>query len=277
MPSDLSSLVVDTRWAADHLHDPAVRFVEADMTPEEYDSGHIPGAVFWNMPLDLMRPDFSVNLDPDAMGALLSRSGIGQETTVVCYGRFAAAGAWLFWLLRVFGHADVRVLDGGRQKWIAEGRAQETTRPNVTPTAYQVQPPDASLRAFLPEVQAAVHSSAHVLVDVRSPQEFCGEWYYSEPPKENERAGHIPGAVHIGFEATLQPDGAFRPLEELQALFASHGVTPDKEIFTYCTVGARSSHTWFVLKHLLGYPSVRNYDGSWHEWSRQIDAPIASE
>ena len=264
-------MLVDTQWVAEHANDANVRLVETDLSPADYQSGHLPGAVFWNMPADLLKPDFSINFEVAAMETLLSRSGISQETTVVCYGSLPSIGATLFWLLKVFGHKDVRVLEGGRQKWIAEGRALESDSPEIAPTAYHAQAPDAALRVFHEEVQEAIHDNTYVLLDVRSPEEFSGEWYYAAPPQGDERAGHIPGAVHIGFEQALNADGTFKSPQELTTLYSAQGVTPDKAVITYCTVGARSSQIWFVLKHLLGYPNVRNYDGSWREWSRLSD------
>ena len=265
---DHADILVDAQWVSDHLDNPDVRIIDADMTEYAYRFGHIPGAVFWNMGTDLLNADFSLNLETAHMEALLSRSGVSQETTIICCGGLPAAETLLFWLMRVFGHKDVRVLDGSRRKWIAEGRPLETEPPAIIPTHYTAQPPDAKLRAFSTEVQAALSNPSSVLVDVRTPQEFSGEWYYAEPPRGEERAGHIPGAVNIGLEEALNADGTFKSDSEIRELFGSNGITPDKEVITYCTIGARATQTWFVLKHLLGYPRVRNYDGSWGEWSR---------
>lgn len=267
-------VLVDTQWVFDHLNNPNVRLIEADMSPEIYNAGHIPSAVFWNVSADLLLPDYRINFDIPALEELLSRSGISKDITVIAYGDFPATGAWLFWLLKVFGHRDVRVFNGGRQKWIAEGRPLTTQQPNIVPTHYHAQSPDANLRAFCDDVRESIGRADRVLVDVRSPQEYKGEWFFTKPPEQTERAGHIPGAVHVSYELTLNEDGTFKPIEELQALYSSKGITPDKEAIAYCAIGGRSGHTWFVLKYLLGYPNVRNYDGSWNEWSRLSHMPI---
>jgi thiosulfate/3-mercaptopyruvate sulfurtransferase len=266
-------VIVDTQWVADHLSDPNIRLIEVDPAPHAYEAGHIKGAVFWNAIADLMVLDGYNNFDPPAFEALLARSGITNDTTVIAYSDIPAGGAWIFWLLKVFGHRDVRVLNGGRRKWIAEERPL-TTQSIVTPTQYRIQKPDASLRALHEDVRESIKRTDRVLVDVRTPQEYSGEWFYAKPPEGDERTGHIPGAVHIYYEQALNDDGTFKSIEELQALYSGKGITPDKEAIAYCAVGARSGHTWFVLKYLLGYPHVRNYDGSWNEWSRLPDALI---
>lgn len=267
-------VLVDSQWIVDHLNDPNVRVVEADLTPQAYNTGHIPGAVFWNMLTDLLLPDYRINFDPIAWEKLLARSGIANDTTVITYGDFPASGAWLFWLLKVFGHRDVRVLNGSRRKWVAEGRPLTTETPTIVPTQYQVQSPDSSLRAFHDEVRESIGRADRVLVDVRTPQEYSGELFMIEPPKETERAGHIPSAVPVYYELALNEDGTFKSIKDLQALYSDKGITSDKKVITYCAVGGRSGHTWFVLKYLLGYPNVQNYDGSWNEWSRLPNMPI---
>ena len=266
-------VLVDTQWVVDHLNDPNVRLVQTDMSPQVYNAGHIPGTVFWNA-TDLLLPDQRTNFDPVAMVGLLARSGITNDTTVITYGDYPAVGGWLFWLLKVFGHRDVRVLNGGRQKWIAEGRPLTTEQPIITPTDYHAQAADASLQASREYVQESMTQADRVLVDVRTAQEYSGEWFFTQPPEGTERGGHIPGAVHMGYELAFNDDGTFKPIEGLQSLYSSKGITPDKEAIAYCALGARSGHTWFVLKYLLGYPNVRNYDGSWNEWSRFPDMPI---
>jgi thiosulfate/3-mercaptopyruvate sulfurtransferase len=267
-------VLVDTQWVVDHLNDPNVRLIDAGVSPEAYNTGHIPGAVFWNGFTDLLLPDWRTNFDTDALEKLLARSGITNDTTVITYGDYPATGGWLFWFLNVFGHHNVRVLNGGRQKWIAEGRPLTTEQPHVIPTHYRAQIPDASLRASCEYVQESIGQTNRVLVDARTPQEYSGEWLMMEPAKETERAGHIPGAVHIPYELTLNEDGTFKSVEQLQAIYSDKGITPDKEAIAYCAIGARSGHTWFVLKYLLGYPNVRNYDGSWNEWSKLPDMPV---
>ena len=265
------NVLVDTQWLVDHLDDPMVRIVELDMTPELY---HIPGAVYWNIFTDFMRPDLSMNLEPDTIGKLLSRSGISPETTVIGYGSSVCTGAILFWLLRMFGHDNVYVLDGGYQKWIAEDRPLVTEFSNFASTQYQVSLPDTSLRVIQQEVQASLNRSDCVLLDVRTVPEFRGEIFMEKPPEGAECGGHIPGAINVDYTQTLHDDETFKSYEELHTFFVSQGITADKEVFPYCAVGGRSAFIWFVLKYLLGYPRVRNYDGSWNEWGRLPNAPI---
>lgn len=267
-----ADVLVSTDWLAAHLGDPQVRIVESDLSPEGYFTGHIPGAVFWDVFADLLTPSQAMNLDPSAFAALMGRSGISRESTVVVYSAEPGVGGWLFWLLKAFGHADVRVLNGGRRKWLAEGRPLEEEPPTPTPTAY-VPEPTSALRATIDEVRWANRDRV-VLVDARTPQEYRGEWFFMAPPRGAERAGRIPGAVSVPHDRTVGPDGTIRPDDELRALFAEAGVTPDKAVICYCAVGARAGHLWFVLKHLLAYPDVRSYDGSWVEWSRQPEAMI---
>ncbi|WP_414570840.1 sulfurtransferase [Nostoc sp. CCY 9925] len=263
-----SNILVDTQWVFEHLNHPNIRLIQADMNPETYNTGHIPGAVFWNITTDILLPDYRINFDPDIWQKLLENSGITNQTTVITYGDFAATGGLLFWLFKVFGHNDVRVLNGGYQKWLSEGRPVAIDSQLITPTEYQPQTPDANLRAFFDDVQQSIGKSDTVLVDVRTPQEYNGEWFFMQPPQGTERAGHIPGAVSVYYELALNEDGTFKSVEELQTLYSSKNITSDKEVITYCAVGGRSAHTWFVLKYLLGYSKVRNYDGSWNEWSR---------
>lgn len=267
-------VLVDSQWLMERLSAPTVRVVEVDMSPEPYKDAHIPGAVFWNIFADLLLPDLRMNLDTIAIEALLSRSGISNDTTVVAYGSYPGTGAWIFWLLKLFGHELVRVLNGGHQKWVAEGRPVTAELSTYTPTQYHAKMPDASLRVLHPEVQASLGRTERVLLDVRTTQEYQGEVFMIKPPEGTERAGHIPGAVHIEHSLTLNEDGTFKSLEELQAIYGSKGVIADKEVFPYCAIGGRSAYTWFVLKYLLGYPKVRNYDGSWNEWSRLSDVVI---
>ncbi|MDZ8025996.1 MAG: sulfurtransferase [Nostoc sp. DedQUE01] len=263
-----SNILVNTQWVFEHLNHPNIRLIQADMNPETYNSGHIPGAVFWNITTDILLPDYRINFDPAIWQKLLENSGITNQTTVITYGDFAATGGLLFWLFKVFGHNDVRVLNGGYQKWLCEGRPVAIDSQLITPTEYQPQTPDANLRAFFDDVQQSIGKSDTVLVDVRTPQEYNGEWFFMQPPQGTERAGHIPGAVSVYYELALNEDGTFKSVEELQTLYSSKNITSDKEVITYCAVGGRSAHTWFVLKYLLGYSKVRNYDGSWNEWSR---------
>jgi len=268
--------IVDTQWLNDHLQDPQLRLVEVDMSPKPYKNVHLPGAVFWNILIDLFQPDLRLRLEPKAIAALLSKSGISNETTVVAYGSYPGTGAWIFWLLKAIGHQNVKVLNGGHQKWLAEGRPITSDLSTFTPTHYQAQPVDLTLRVTQAEVEAAIAQPDKVLVDVRSLAEYRGEIFLTKPPSGTERAGHIPGAIHIEHTLTLNEDGSFKSLHELQTLFSSKGVTPDKEVFPYCAVGGRSAYMWFVLKYLLGYPNVRNYDRSWNEWGRLPNTAIAT-
>lgn len=266
-------VLVDTQWLVDRLNDSNVRVVEVDTSPDPYKNAHIPGAVFWNIFADLLLPDLSINLDPTAIEKLLSRSGIANETTVVAYGSYPGTGAWIFWLLKLFGHNDVRVLNGGHQKWMSLCRPVTAELANFPPTEYHATL-DGSLRVLHKEVQASIGQSDCVLLDVRTLQEYYGEHFLMKPPEGIERAGHIPSSVHLEHIQTLNEDGTFKSVDDLQALYSSRGITADKQVFPYCAIGGRSAYTWFVLKYLLGYPNVRNYDGSWNEWSRIPDAPI---
>ncbi|MGB3405286.1 MAG: sulfurtransferase [Microcoleaceae cyanobacterium] len=261
-------VLVDTKWLADHLNNPNIRIVEVDMSPEVYQQAHIPGAVFWNLFTDLLQPDRQINFNPAKMEEILSNSGITPNTTIVAYGSYPGIGAWIFWLLNVFGHQNVRVLNGGYQKWKANGYPLTAEYSSFTPTQYKIQTIDNSLRAFKQDVQAYIHQKNCVLLDVRTAQEYQGEWFFDKPPKPTERAGHIPSAVHIEILLAFQADGTFKPMDELQALYEGHGITAKQNVITYCAIGGRSGSIWFVLKYLLGYENVRNYDGSWNEWSK---------
>ncbi|MBD2777492.1 sulfurtransferase [Iningainema tapete] len=266
-------VIVDTQWVAEHLRDPKVRLIEVDMNATAYESGHIQGAVFWNAFTTILQPNYRFNFDAKALEELLTQSGITNDTTIIVYGSHSAIAACVFWFLKVFGHNDVRVMNGGRKKWITLSRPMTSEIPTITPTTYIVPEPDSSIRALQEQVQAAIAKPETVLVDVRTPQEYTGEWFAMKPPLKDERAGHIPGAVHIFYELAQNEDETFKSAEELYTLYSSKGITPNKEVITYCAIGARSSHTWFVLKYLLGYHNVRNYDGSWEEWSR-LDTPV---
>jgi thiosulfate/3-mercaptopyruvate sulfurtransferase len=268
-------VLVDTQWLANNLHNPNLRIIEVDMMPQPYKNAHIPGAIFWNIARDLLLPDWRMNLDAIAFEKLMSKSGITNETTVIAYGSYPGIGAWIFWLLKLFGHENVLVLNGGYQKWKLENRPLATELSTYQSVPYSAKTPDTSLRVLHKEVEASIGKTDCVLLDVRTPQEYSGEYFFNQPPTATERAGHIPGAVNLEHILTLNADGTFKSFEELQTLYNSQGITTDKEIIPYCAIGGRSGYTWFVLKYLLGYPQVRNYDGSWNEYSRLPEVAIA--
>ena len=268
--------LVSTEWVAQHGKDRNVRIVEVDVDTNAYNEGHIPGAIAWawNTQLsDNVRRDI---LSKQALESLLSESGIANDSTVVLYGDnnnwFAA---WALWQLKLYGHKDVRIVNGGRKKWLAEGRELSTAVSKYPQTNYRVPAADLSLRAFLPQAQAASREASAVLVDVRSPQEFTGE-ILAPPglPETCQRGGHIPGARNIPWGKACNDDGTFRPFDELKSLYAAEGVDGSKPVIAYCRIGERSSHSWFVLKYLLGYGNISNYDGSWTEWGNLVGAPI---
>jgi thiosulfate/3-mercaptopyruvate sulfurtransferase len=206
--------------------------------------------VFWPAQTTLVGPDYRTNFDVSGASDLLGRSGISNDSTVVAYSERHSLGPWVFWYLKTMGHADVRVLDGGRSRWLAEGRPLTTVVPDVAPVGYVAQTPERSRQADLERVLAAVDDDEVLLLDVRTAEEWRGENFMLGPPQDGERGGHIPGAVHVYYEEALNPDGTFKSIEDLAALFAAHGVTADRAIITYCAVGMRSAHTWFVLSQL---------------------------
>ena len=275
-PGATDGVLVSTSWVAEHFESRAVHIVEIDVDTKSYDQGHIPGAIGWNWATQLCDTLQRDILSRSQLEVLLSASGIEPSSTIVLYGDnnnwFAA---WAFWQLAIYGHQDIRIMNGGRKKWLEEGRELTREVPQVSPSRYQAREPDPSLRAHLPEVMMAMEKRAAALIDVRSPAEFTGE-ILAPPglPETCQRGGHIPGAVNIPWAKACNDDGTFRSRAELEELYRSAGVTPDQPVITYCRIGERSSHTWFVLKHLLGYPRVRNYDGSWTEWGNLVGAPV---
>jgi thiosulfate/3-mercaptopyruvate sulfurtransferase len=269
--------VVETAWVAEHLSDPGVRVVEVDEFPERYAEGHVPGAIAFNWWQDLEDPLIRDVVTGEAFARLLGAAGIGDDTTVVLYGdRNNWFATYAYWLFKYNGHGDVKVMNGGRDRWIAENRPLSTDVPSHPPRSHSVRPTREAIRAYRDDVLQKVRQRACALVDVRSPGEYSGELMAMEGYEQEgaQRRGHIAGAVNIPWGLAVRPDGTFRSAEELRALYAERGVTPDREVIAYCRIGERSSHTWFVLTELLGYPHVRNYDGSWTEWGSIVGAPI---
>ncbi|NJO04952.1 MAG: sulfurtransferase [Chloroflexaceae bacterium] len=272
-------VLVSTDWVAEHLNDPTVRIVESNEDVLLYSTGHIPGAVKIDWISELNDPITRDYLDSERFAQLAALKGISNDTTVVFYGdKHNWWAAYALWVFKLFGHEDVRLMDGGRTKWLAEGRelSKETpTYPTGTYTAPQRD--DAAIRAFREEVLTHIKKgAAAALVDVRSPQEFSGErTHMPEYPQEGTlRGGHIPTAENIPWARAVKEDSTFKTREELEQIYNAQGITPEKDVITYCRIGERSSHTWFVLKYLLGYDKVRNYDGSWTEWGNLVGVPI---
>jgi len=270
-------VLVDTAWVAAHRTDPKVKVVEVDVDTTAYEKGHVPGAIGLDWRKDLQAQPVRDLLPKDQFEALLSRHGTSADDTIIAYGDnnnwFAA---WFVWNLKYYGHRDVRLMDGGRKKWEAEGRELATDSPTAKPAQYRASDPNAKIRALRDDVRSRFQDSGSKLVDVRSPKEYSGELLAPEnlPQEGAQRGGHIPGAANIPWGQAVREDGTFKSADELKELYGSKGVTPDKQVIAYCRIGERSSHTWFVLQYLLGYPNVRNYDGSWTEWGSLIGAPI---
>jgi thiosulfate/3-mercaptopyruvate sulfurtransferase len=273
-------VLVSTQWAAEHLNDAKIRLVEVDVDTTAYDQGHIAGAVGWNWQSQLQDNVRRDLIDQKALEALLGASGISNDTTILLYGDnnnwFAA---YALWQLKYYGHKDVRLINGGRKKWLEEKRPLTTEATKVARAEYHASKPDESIRARKEEIFAAVEKRRPAeLVDVRSADEFTGK--IIAPPGMTEtaqRAGHIPGAANIPWAQAANEDGTFKSADALKALYDGKGVTGAGEVIAYCRIGERSSHSWFVLKYLLGYDKVKNYDGSWTEWGNLIGAPIEKE
>ena len=269
-------VLVSTEWVAARVDDPHVRLVEVDVDTSAYEKGHIKNATGWNWTTQLndnVRRDIP---DQRQFADLCGASGISNGDTVVLYGdNHNWFAAFAFWQFKIYGHKDVRLMNGGRKKWELEGRPLTSEAPAVKPTQYRASTPDASLRARRDDIFQILSGKPASLVDVRSPDEFTGK--VIAPPGMTEtaqRGGHIPGAASIPWSKAVNDDGTFKNYEELSALYSAKGVRPDREAVPYCRIGERSSHTWFVLKYLLGFDKVRNYDGSWTEWGNLVDAPI---
>jgi thiosulfate/3-mercaptopyruvate sulfurtransferase len=269
--------LVSTEWLAEHLNDPDIRIVESDEDILLYDQGHIPGAVKIDWTADLNDQIQRDYIKRTAFAKLMRSKGISNDTTVIFYGdKNNWWAAYALWVFKLFGHDNVKILNGGRKKWVDEGRELTRDVPKIKKSQYTAQKRnDKTDRAFRKDVQTHVKKSG-VLVDVRSVPEYTGEkLHMPEYPQEGAlRGGHIPGAKSIPWAQTVREDGTFKSPEELKALYEGKDVTPEKDVIVYCRIGERSSHTWFVLKNLLGYPNVRNYDGSWTEWGNSVGLPI---
>jgi thiosulfate/3-mercaptopyruvate sulfurtransferase len=270
-------VLVTTDWLAEHLNDDSVVVAEVDENPDLYDEGHIAGAVKLHWRDDLQDPVERDLVDKPTFERLLSERGIANDTTLVLYGdKNNWFAAYAYWYLKIYGHGDVRILDGGRQKWADEAREFTTETPQPQQADYKANERDESIRTYRDSVRAQIGEQSKALVDVRSPQEYAGD-LIAPPGYEQEgaqRAGHIPTAASIPWATAVRDDGTFKNADELRELYEGKGVTPEKEVTAYCRIGERSAHTWFVLRELLGYETVKNYDGSWTEWGNLVDVPI---
>ena len=269
--------LVSTDWVAEHGSDANVRLIEVDVDTAAYEQGHIAGAVGWNWQSQLQQAVRRDVVSKEEMEQLLGAAGVGNDTTVVVYGDnnnwFAA---WAFWQIKYYGHGDVKLMNGGRAKWEAEGRPMTTDAASHAAASYTAQAPDESIRAYRDQVLAGVGSGSISLVDVRAPAEFSGELLAPAnlPQEGSQRGGHIPGAANIPWGQAANEDGTFKSADELAELYGGKGIDGSRDTIAYCRIGERSSHTWFVLTQLLGYENVRNYDGSWTEWGSIVGAPI---
>ena len=272
-------VLVDTEWVSKNTTSEKIQLVEVDYDPVNgYQKGHIKGAtlIWWKR--DINDPITRDIIDKKQFEDLMNRNGITKDSQVVLYGDFNNwFAAFVFWIFKYYGHKNIKIMNGARKKWELEKRPYTTEEPKVIPTAYVAEPPNEGLRAYLFDVKRALGRNDTVLVDVRSPKEFSGE--ITAPPEypmeHAQRGGHIPGANNIPWATAVNDaDGTFKTYEELKQNYAPKGVTPDKDVICYCRIGERSSHSWFVLKYLLGYTQVRNYDGSWTEWGNMIGNPV---
>ena len=276
-----SEALVSTEWVAEHADDPSVSVVEINTDPEsDYKIGHVPGAIGWGLHTDL---EDSVRRDipgVTAIEALLTRSGIGNYTTVVLYGDGNNRSAtWAFWVLKYYRHADVRIMNGGRQRWLDEGRPITTEAPEPEPSVYRGGAPDKSLRAHRDYILSNLGRDSFKPLDTRTGEEYRGE-LVSSPGSDQVgiyRKGRIPGAAHVPWDDGAAEDGRFLPVEELRRIYDVAGLNPSDEVVPYCRLGVRASYSWFVLKYLLGYERVRNYDGSWTEWGNSTGVPIETD
>jgi thiosulfate/3-mercaptopyruvate sulfurtransferase len=270
-------VLVDTEWVAQHLDDPSIRIVEVDENPALYAEAHIPGAIGFDWRNDLqdqVKRDF---LGPEEFAALFGSRGISDDHTIVLYGdRNNWFAAYTYWYLKYYGHDDVKLIDGPREKWISEGRPTTSEVPSYEAATFTARPGNAEIRAKRDEVLEAL-GTGRKLVDVRSPQEFSGEIVTAAGYEQEgaQRAGHIPGAASVPWSQAVKEDGTFKSKEDLEELYRGKGVLNGESIIAYCRIGERSAHTWFVLHELLGRDDVKNYDGSWTEWGNLVDVPVA--
>jgi thiosulfate/3-mercaptopyruvate sulfurtransferase len=274
----MADVLVTTEWLAERLGDDGLVVADVDENPDLYEDGHIPGAVKLHWRDDLQDPIERDIVEKAEFERLMGSRGIGNDTTVVLYGdKNNWFAAYAYWYLKIYGHENVRILDGGRQKWLDEDRAMTTDVPAAGSATYTAQEADESIRVRRDDVlQGLGNGGSRALVDVRSPQEYSGE-LMAPPGYEQEgasRTGHIPTAQSIPWAQAVRDDGTFKSPDELRELYGAKGVTPEKEVLAYCRIGERSAHTWFVLRELLDYPDVKNYDGSWTEWGNLVDVPI---
>ena len=269
-------LLVSTDWVDQHKSDPNIVIAEVDVDTNAYNEGHVPGALGWTWQTQLCDTVQRDVISKTDLERLLGTNGISNNSTVILYGDnnnwFAA---WALWQLKMYGHKDVRIMNGGRKKWLAEGKQLSKDTSTPATVSYTATNRDESLRTYLNQATHAMNSSDYVMVDVRSNDEYTGK-ILSPPglPETCQRGGHIPGAKNIPWGLACNEDGTFKSREELETLYGNKGVTADKKVIAYCRIGERSSHTWFVLKYLLGYPAVSNYDGSWTEWGNLVGAPV---
>jgi thiosulfate/3-mercaptopyruvate sulfurtransferase len=273
-----NDVLVETDWLADHLDDDSIRIVEVDENPALYAEAHIPGAIGFDWKEDLQDPVRRDFLDAEAFGELMGSRGISNDHTVILYGdRNNWFAAYTYWYFRYYGHDRVKLVNGPREKWIAEGRETTTEVPSYPPTTFTTQTGDDSIRAYRDQVRDALEADTR-LVDVRSPAEYAGEILAMEGYEQEgaQVGGHIPGAASVPWASAVEEDGTFKSADELRALYTEKGVLDgETPVIAYCRIGERSAHTWFVLHELLGQDDVRNYDGSWSEWGSLVGAPVA--
>lgn len=278
MPEYANDVLVETDWLAEHLEDDTIRIVEVDENPDLYAEAHIPGAIGFDWKEDLQDPVRRDFLDAEAFEELMGSRGISNDHTVILYGdRNNWFAAYTYWYFRYYGHDRVKLINGPRDKWIAEGRETTPDLPSHPPATFTTRAGDDSIRAYRDQVKDALDSETR-LVDVRSPAEYAGEVLAMEGYEQEgaQVAGHIPGAASVPWASAVEEDGTFKSADELRDLYTGKGVLDgDAPVIAYCRIGERSAHTWFVLHELLGQDDVRNYDGSWSEWGSLVGAPVA--